>query len=142
MNAIETINKIKEVARNNKDRISSQKTREVTKDIKCFRQGALYVFRVSDDWDVGEVVKRDKIADGVSLGSTHILMGEFTVYAGVKVPDCISDLHSRVCTGYAFDVGDNAVLTHQEHDHFCFVDGGRFQVCHQVDMRTLQRAID
>ena len=142
MNAIEIINKIKEVAKRNAEKISNQKTRNVTKDIKCFRQGDLYIFRVSDNWEVGEEVKRDKISDGVSLGSTHILMGDFKVYRGVKAPDFISDLHKKVCIGYAFDAKDNTVLTHQEHDNFLFVDGGRFQVCHQVDLRTLNRVAD
>ena len=114
----------------------------VAKDIKCFRQGDLYIFRVPDNWEVGEEVKRDKITNGISLGSTHILLGEFKVYRGVKAPEFINQLHKRVCVGYAFDAKKNTVLTHEEHDHFCFVDGGRFQVSHQVDLRTLHKVQD
>lgn len=142
MNTIEVVKQVKEIAKKNSDRISSQKTRMVTKNVNCFRQGDLYIFRVSNDYPVGNELKRDKIADGVSLGSTHILLGDFKVYEGIKAPDCVMSEHARVGLGYAFDAKDNTVLTHQEHDHFCFVDGGRFQVMHQIDMRTLQKARD
>ena len=61
MNALETIKQIKKVAKFNSDRSISQKTRMVTKDIKCFRQGDLYIFRMSNNWEVGNEIKRDKI---------------------------------------------------------------------------------
>lgn len=142
MDTLQAVKQIQEVGKKNSERISSQKTRMVTKYIKCFRQGDLYIFRVPDNWPVGNELKRDKIADGVSLGSTHILLGKFKVYEGVKVPTGINSLNARAGLGYAFDAEDNTVLTHQEHDHFCFVDGGRFQVLHQVDSRTLQKVKD
>ena len=146
MEVISVITKIKEVAVKNTKKSKSQKTRIVTKDnikvFECFRQGDLYVFRVPEDWPVGEELKRDKIADGVSLGSTHILMGDFKVYTGVKPLGFVSGLHARVALGYAFDARDNTVVTHLEHDHYCLEDGGRFQVMHQVDLRTLQKARD
>lgn len=146
MNVISTIKKIKEVATSNHIKPKSQKVHNVTKDSvpvgTCFRQGDLYVFRVEDTWNKGETVEVSQIADGVSLGSRHILKGKFTVYKGTTLPDNISDLNKRGGIGYCFDAEAGVTLTHPEHDHFKFVDGGRFQVLHQMDMRTLKRVAD
>lgn len=146
MNAIETINKIKNIAKQNSERESSQKTRFITEDkIKigeAIRQGDLYVFRVSNDHQVGEQIKRNQIANGVSLGARHILNGDFIVYQGVQGPDALNIVHARVSVGYAFDVKTGTVLGHPEHDNYVFKCPGRWQVVHQIDIRTLRRAAD
>lgn len=146
MNTLDAINEIKNIAKKNAERQKDQRTHDVSLRTvpvgKCYRQGDLYIFRVKNDHPVGEEIARDKIADGVSLGSSHVLIGKFKVYKGVKAPDCIADINARVGLGYAFDVEDGSVNVHLEHDHFCFTDGGRFQVVHQLDIRTLQRALD
>ncbi len=142
MKTLEIMKKIQETANKNANRAKSQKTRRVTEDIKCFRQGDLYVFRVDDNHQVGEEIKRNQLADGVSLGARHILNGEFTVYKGIQSPSFVQDLHSRVGLGYAFDVKETTVLVHPEHDNYVFDCNGRFQVMHQVDLRTLRRAAD
>ena len=146
MKTLEVINQIKQIAKNNQERESSQKTRFITKDNlpigKCIRQGDIYVFRMDNDWGVGEEVKRNQIADGVSLGARHILNGDFKVYQGVSVPKFLNKVHARVCIGYAFDVKDGCVLGHPEHDNYVFKLNGRFQVLHQLDLQTLKRAAD
>ena len=146
MNAIDVINNIKEVAKNNHNRHKSQKTRFITEDKiaigECFRQGDLYVFRVANEHPVGEEIKRNQIADGVSVGARHILNGKFKVYHGVKKPNCLNEIHARISIGYVFDVKETTVLGHPEHDNYVFKFPGRFQVVHQLDLRTLQRASD
>src|SRR3990167_10561616 len=119
MNAIEIMNQIKEIAKNNHRRHKSQKTRFITKEKlavgECFRQGDLYIFRVGLDHSIGEEIKRNQLADGVSVGARHILNGKFKVYHGVKKPDCLNDIHARVSVGYAFDSEETTVLGHPEH---------------------------
>jgi len=140
MEAVSVMNEIKRVAGENARK--AQKVHHVGSEIKCFRQGDVYIFRVPSDWPVGDAVKRDQIVDGVSLGSRHVLKGKFEVYRGVKLPDCINNTNKRACMGYAFDAVQGCELIHPEHDHYVFADGGRFQVLHQIDMRTLKRVAD
>jgi hypothetical protein len=89
-----------------------------------------------------EELKRNQVADGVSLGARHILVGKFKIYKGAEAPKGIKEPHCRIGLGYAFDAEDGCVVTHPEHDHFKFTHGVRIQVMHQLDMRTLQRARD
>lgn len=138
MNALKTLEKINAIAKEN---AKNDVVREVCVSTKCFRQGDLYIFKVTDDWEVGDKLNRSQIADGTSLGSRHVLKGKHSVYNGVKMPACIDNDHS-VGMGYAFDVEPGAVLEHPEHDNYLFKDGGRYQVQHQLDMRTKQRALD
>lgn len=146
MDAVKVFEQIKQIAEKNQERESSQKTRFITDDKiaigECFRQGDLYVFRVGMDYPVGDEIKRNQIADGVSLGARHILNGNFKVYHGVHKPDCVSDIHARVSVGYAFDVDETTVLGHPEHDNYVFKFPCRWQVIHQMDLRTLKRAAD
>jgi len=145
-NSINIIKGIEKIAEKNSARESSQKTRFITKDkIKigeCFRQGDLYVFRVADNHPIGNELKRNQIADGVSVGARHILNGDFKIYDGVKSPSGVRELNSRIGLGYCFDVKESTVLVHPEHDNYVFKTTGRFQVLHQTDLRTLRRAAD
>jgi len=146
MNAIEVINQIKDVAKQNSNRHKSQKTRFITEDKiaigECFRQGDLYVFRVGFDHPIGAEVKRNQIADGVSVGARHVLNGKFKVYEGVEKPDCLNDVHAKVSVGYVFDAEETTVLGHPEHDNYVFKFPCRWQVVHQLDLRILKRAAD
>lgn len=144
MNAIETLKEIKKVAKQNQNRDEVRKVKRV-KDLKvgeCYRQGDIYVFKVADDYPVGKEVQRNQIADGVSLGARHNLVGEFTIYEGKKLPEFIDENH-QICLGYCFDIlKEGAINTHPEHDNFIFEQTGRFQVIHQIDMRTKRRVMD
>lgn len=146
MNAVEIIGQINQIAKNNAARALSQKTRFITEDkIKvgeCFRQGDLYVFRVSDKYPVGKEVIINQIADGLSIGARHVLNGKFKVYQGVKPPDCLNQLNARVGVGYAFDADETTVLGHPEHDNYVFKFRSRWQVVHQLDLMTLKRVAD
>jgi len=145
MNAQEVISQIQKVAKKNQNRDEAHKTRDV-KDLKvgeCYRQGDLYVFRVSDNHPVGNELKRHQLADGVSIGQRHCLVGDFKIYEGKKAPEGIASLQVRAGLGYAFDVvTPGAINTHPEHDNFRLMECGRYQVMHQVDLRTLRRVAD
>ena len=142
MEILEIVNQIKEIGLKNEKRHKSQKTHFVDEKCTGFRQGDIYVLRVPDNHPVGQSVKSNQIADGVSIGARHILNGDFTVYEGVKSHAKVQELHSRAGLGYAFDVEPTTVLTHPEHDNYVFKTKGRFQVHHQVDLRTLRRVVD
>lgn len=145
MNAVEVLDRINEVARSNQSREVFKKTRKVVglKVGECYRQGDLYVFKVKDSHPVGEEVKRSQLADGESIGQRHRLVGDFKMYKGLKAPDGIGQLQVRAGLGYAFDVlTEGAVNTHPEHDNFMLMECGRYQVMHQVDLRTLKRVAD
>src|SRR3990167_464200 len=145
MNAQEVIHKIQEVAKANQKRDEAHKTREVRglKAGECYRQGDLYVFKVADSHPVGSELKRHQLADGISIGQRHCLVGDFKVYEGKKAPTGIADLQARAWLGYAFDVlTPGAINTHPEHDNFRLMECGRYQVVHQVDYMTLRRVAD
>lgn len=140
MNTLELMKEIEEKAKelNKKDvRIINDETVPIG---KVFRQGDLYIFRVPLDHQVGEEVNIRQIADGVSMGARHILKGNVKVYVGLRHPDGVD---TKYPLGYAFDVED-AILEHPEHAHgeICHGTTARYQVLHQMDMRTLQRVSD
>lgn len=145
MKLFDAIETIKKTAKQNSERPKAKKIR-VVKNLKIgegYRQGDIYVIKVPDNYPVGEELDRRQIADGFSIGARHSLVGKFKVYRGVKAPNGFSDLHSRVGLGYAFDVLEIGTMNiHPEHDHFLFEQLGRYQVMHQVDLRTQQRVAD
>lgn len=145
MEVKEALRQVQEVAKVNQGRDDAHKTR-VVKDLKvgeCYRQGDLYIFKVADNHPVGQELKRRQLADGESIGQRHTLVGDFKVYQGVKAPEGVNELQVRAGLGYAFDVLEGGALnTHPEHDNFKLECPGRYQVMHQVDLRTLDRVAD
>lgn len=79
---------------------------------------------------------------GLTWHNNFILNGPVRVYTGTTPPHGYNMIHARVGVGYAFDAVDTAVLTHPEHDNYVFKFDSRWQVCHQIDMRTIERAVD
>ncbi len=104
---------------------------------KCIRQGDIYIHMVANDHPVGNEINIRQIVDGTSIGSRHILTGTVKVYEGTNLPNWVN----RMPLGKAFDVVDACVVTHPEHAHVQFVKG-RYQVTHQIDLRTMQRVSD
>ena len=143
----EVISQIQEIANKNQAREEAVKTRIVPK-LKvgeCYRQGDLYIFKVTNNHPVGKKLDRRQLADGQSIGQRHVLLGEFQVYEGIKAPIEINELNLKAgCLGYAFDVLGDCTNAHPEHDHFKFTKKtkGRYQVVHQVDLQTLKRVAD
>ncbi len=106
--------------------------------IAC-RQGDIYIHMVDKDFPVGGEIDCVQVVDGNSVGSRHILTGDFKVYHGVKLPGYINKQFFTV--GKAFDVFGQAVLTHPEHAH-CKLITGRYVISHQIDIRTMKRVSD
>lgn len=138
---METIKVIKELTEK-AIKLNRKETRNVTNIPigKIIRQGDVYIHRVKDDHVVGETVDIRQIADGTSIGSRHILIGDVKVYQGTKLPSYVNNSWP---IGYAFDVGnEGATITHPEHAHINICVSGRYQVTHQMDMQTMQRVSD
>ncbi len=146
MDARTTITEIRNIAKKNEQRDSAQKTRFITNDKigvgECFRQGDLYIFRVAKNHPVGNEVIRNQIADGISIGARHVLNGKFRIYQGAQGPESLNPINARAGIGYVFDAEETTVLGHPEHDNYVFKFSGRWQVVHQLDLRTLGRIAD
>lgn len=138
METIEAIQRIiKEAEENNTQEMRVLKQHVVGK--VAARHGDVYLHMVANDFPIGKEIDCAQIVDGNSIGSRHILTGDFRVYEGVNLPKYVSKQFFTV--GKAFDVFDRAILTHPEHAHVSLVRG-RYIVSHQIDMRTMQRVSD
>ena len=143
----ETIEAIQKQAKENQERPRELKVKQVP-DLKpgeCYRQGDLYIFKVANNHLVGEEIKNERqLAEGSSIGARHVLLGDFKLYKGIQEPIKTNDGFANLRTGHAFDVTGECTNAHPEHDHFKFSKDqcGRYQVMHQMDLRTLQRAAD
>lgn len=107
---------------------------------KSVRQGDIYLHRVNNTHDIGDELDIRQIAEGTSIGSRHILIGDVKVYQGVKLPSYVNKLWPL---GYTFDVGEEgATVTHPEHAHIDICVKGRYVVTHQMDMMTMKKVSD
>lgn len=107
---------------------------------KAVRQGDLYLHRVELNHPIGDILNIRQIADGTSIGSRHILLGDVKVYQGKELPSYVNKLWPL---GYTFDVGEEgATVTHPEHAHIDICVKGRYVVTHQMDMQTMRKVSD
>lgn len=107
---------------------------------KSVRQGDLYLHRVELNHLIGDELNIRQIADGTSIGSRHVLLGDVRVYQGKQLPSYVNKLWPLGC---AFDVGnEGATVTHPEHAHIDICVKGRYVVTHQMDMQTMRRVSD
>lgn len=139
MQTLEAVNQIEAKARE----LNTQEIREMKKFFAgrvAVRQGDIYIHMVSKNFPVGAEIDCAQIVDGNTLGSRHILMGDFKVYAEKAMPDYVNK--QFFTPGKSFDVlGRGAVLTHPEHAHCKFLSG-RYVVTHQIDLLTMKRVSD
>ncbi len=153
MQTIETvIKKINKIAEDNQNNPELRIVEiPFLKEGECYRQGDLYIFKVSDSHPVGAELDRRQLADGESIGQRHVLLGgEFKIYQGIekpKLPDGFEQIDNarvKAQLGYAFDILelDDCRNGHPEHTHFVFPQKGRYQVWHQLNRQTLDRVRD
>lgn len=102
------------------------------------RQGDIYIHRVYDDHPRGAKLESHQLALGDSTGSRHIAEAPADCFTGIRPPgggDVQAFLGPLIVSLERFTV------THPEHAHFS-LPAGTYQVVHQLDGRTRQRAID
>ena len=105
---------------------------------KFVRQGDVYVVRVEDSHKCGIALKERQVAIGNTQGSRHIAQSPAQLFEGVAAPPKWSE---RTFLGPVIKSDKEWVLDHPEHAQFQ-LPAGTFQICHQMDARTLERVKD
>lgn len=106
------------------------------------RQGDLYIVRIDGFAmvDYNETENR-QLAAGTTQGSRHILTGEANIYhpkvEGKPVPQKIG----YRLNGPVFVAENFVTVEHPEHAHIS-LPAGTYQICHQVDVRTMKKVVD
>lgn len=125
------------------EEISSSKVHD-TREIKemeigqVVRQGDIYITKVPSNHKKGPLKESHQLATGTSKGSRHEADRNFLVYEGVKIP---SGFEEGTFLGPCIVTSKGGTITHPEHA-WCKLPKGTYQITHQTDLRTRQRARD
>jgi len=104
---------------------------------KC-RQGDIYIHRVEDNHPHGGIQESHQLAFGSSRGSRHIADESFIVYKGTTLPGKVAP---GTFLGPCITTETGGMIKHPEHG-WCEIPAGTYQVTHQTDLKTRQRALD
>lgn len=105
---------------------------------QAVRQGDIYAHKVAPSHPHGLEQKTRQLAMGDTAGSRHVAELPATVYEGTSLPStCLNDTFLGPCIVSP----GRFTIVHPEHAHFS-LPAGTYQVTHQLDGRTKQRAID
>lgn len=107
---------------------------------KVVRQGDIYVHRVDDAHEKGDLRGNRQLALGDSMGSRHVAEEPSEIYEGEKAPPWYSP-GVQPLLGPCIVSKARFVITHPEHAHVD-LPAGTYQITHQRDGRTQLRAID
>ena len=103
------------------------------------RQGDIYIHKVDPTHTHGKETPNHQLAMGITLGSRHIADENFTVYEGTTLPSWVSRGH--FLGPCIVTKKDTALISHPEHANVA-LGPGAYQICHQMDVRTMQRIRD
>ncbi len=103
------------------------------------RQGDIYIHKVDAAHPRGKETKNHQLAMGITLGSRHIADDNFTVHEGTTLPSWVERGH--FLGPCITTTKDTAMISHPEHANVA-LGPGCYQVTHQMDIRTMQRARD
>ena len=106
---------------------------------KVVRQGDIYIHCVKSSHKHGKETKNHQLAMGITLGSRHIADENFTIFKGTNLPEWVDAGH--FLGPCIVTKSDTALITHPEHANVA-LGKGTYQVTHQMDARTMQRARD
>lgn len=106
---------------------------------RSYRQGDISVHRVADNHPRGKKLGHRKLAIGQGVGSNHFAEGEIELYEGVKLPDTCEP---GTFLGPVIVAPKGFLNTHPKHADCKVEEGGVYQVTHQMNVRTLERARD
>jgi len=105
---------------------------------KCVRQGDIYIVRVKDNHPHGGIRESHQLAFGTSKGSRHIADRNFVVYEGTTLPKGVA---AGTFLGPCIQTDCEATIEHPEHA-WAIIPAGTYQILHQTDLQTRQRALD
>lgn len=136
LDAMKVMKEIEEGAENNVQDLRFLKTVEIGQG---YRQGDISVLRVADNHPRGKKLGHRKLAIGQGEGSNHFAEGDIELYEGTTVP---SFVERGTFLGPVIVAPKGFKNTHPKHAWCEVLQGGVFQVLHQMNVRTLQRAKD
>lgn len=109
---------------------------------KVVRQGDIYIHCVEASHASGRLTRNRQLAIGNTQGSRHVVDidegDSVLVYEGTALPAWCGP---RTFLGPLLESDERFVITHPEHAHVS-LPKGRYQVTHQVDIRTMDRVRD
>lgn len=106
---------------------------------KAYRQGDISVHRVAPDHPRGKKLGHKKLAIGQGVGSNHYAEGKIELFEGVQLPKTCAP---RTFLGPVIVAPKGFLNTHPKHADCQVEVGGVYQVTHQMNVRTLERARD
>lgn len=121
-------------------------TRVITEEVmtigKHIRQGDIYVERVADNVNKKgfDRTSNRQLAPGSNSGSRHTVSEAVEVFAPKDINVKQVDLGFKA-TGPILVSKDRFTVDHPEHASFS-LPAGTYQVCYQVDPKTMQRVLD
>lgn len=110
----------------------------------AIHQGDIYVHRVADDHQRGEVIGERKLAIGQGDGSNHRAEGDVTIYRGVNLPPWVEApewADAAQMLGPVVVACAEWMVTHPKHAHHV-LPAGTYQVTYQIDRKTMLRVED
>lgn len=102
------------------------------------RQGDIYITMVDESHAHGGICESHQLAMGTSKGSRHMADQNFMVHKGTKLPEGFLE---GTFIGPFIKSEVRAQITHPEHS-WVSLPAGCYQVTHQTDLKTRQRALD
>lgn len=105
---------------------------------KVVRQGDIYIVRVPDDHPHGGIRESHQLAFGTSKGSRHMADRNFVCYEGTALP---KGAMAGTFLGPCIQTDCEATIEHPEHA-WAIIPAGTYQILHQTDLQTRQRALD
>ena len=136
MSVMEVFTEVK----NEIEQVTDHRTRTIeTMEIgQCVRQGDIYITKVKDDHKHGGIVEDHQLAMGTSKGSRHVADRNFIVFKGNTLPEGVME---GTFLGPCIQTDVRAEIQHPEHS-WVSLPAGTYQVTHQTDLKTRQRALD
>lgn len=104
-----------------------------------YRQGDILVHRVPDNHPRGKKLGHRKLAIGQGVGSNHFAEGHIELYEGTTLP---ATCDAGTFLGPVIVAPKGFLNTHPKHADCQVEVGGVYQVTHQVNVRTRERARD
>lgn len=121
-------------------KMTDSRTRRISEArLGCpIRQGDIYIHPVASNHPRGGILESHQLAVGTSKGSRHMADENFTVYRGTTLPDYVAP---GTFLGPLIVTDRISTITHPEHP-WVELPAGTYQITHQTDLRTRQRAKD
>lgn len=138
LDAVDILKQVEETAETHK--VAEERDARMMPVGRVFRQGDLYIHRVTENFPHGPFTPNRQLVDGTSKGSRHVAELPAKCYLGVKHPTS-QMLNRSQAIGPLIHSEEEFVISHPEHSDVR-LSGGWYQITHQMDPNTLIRVMD